>query len=76
MKIFSSLHLNENCKVAQKILIFSLTVAIMMLSGCSSHKFEPDELKKLGRVAVISDSQYSVFYVPSPLTKIKGEEKK
>lgn len=78
IKILSNLPINRDIQQTQKIVVFILVLLILFVaSHCSpSHKFDARELQKMGKVAVISHSEYQLVYIPSPYKKMTGEEEK
>jgi hypothetical protein len=78
IKILSNLPINRDIQQTQKIVFSTLILALIFIaSGCSSsHKFDARELQKMGKVAVISHSEYQIVYIPSPYKKLTGEDEK
>lgn len=52
--------------------IFILAV-VLILCGCTQ-KFNIKELSKSGKIAIISNSSYRIFYTPSPFAKEKEQD--
>jgi len=77
-KMLNSPHLNANIQQTQKIVvsIFILVLIFITFSCSPSRKLDKGELSKLGKVAVVSHSEYQIVYIPSPYKKITGEEEK
>lgn len=52
------------------ILIFAV---LLLLCSCTRN-FEIKELSKSGKIAIISNSSYRIFYTPSPFAKEKEHD--
>ncbi|MCX8034281.1 MAG: hypothetical protein N3A00_03055 [Thermodesulfovibrio sp.] len=55
------------------ISIFAVALIVLILCGCTK-KFDIKDLSKSGKIAIISDSSYRIFYAPSPFAKEKEHE--
>lgn len=78
IKILSNLPINRDIQQTQKIVvsIFILVLIFITFSCSPSRKLDKGELSKLGKVAVVSHSEYQLVYVPSPYKKMTGEGEK
>jgi len=71
-------YLNANIQQTQKRVVSTLILVLIFITfSCSpSHKLDKGELSKMGKVAVVSHSEYQLVYIPSPYKKMTGEEEK
>lgn len=78
IKILSNLPINRDIQQTQKIVvsIFILVLIFITFSCSPSRKLDKGELSKMGKVAVISHSEYQLVYIPSPYKKLTGEDEK
>lgn len=77
-KMLNNPYLNANIQQTQKRVVSTLILVLIFITfSCSpSHKLDKGELSKMGKVAVVSHSEYQLVYIPSPYKKMAGEEEK